>query len=865
VFDFAGKKEKLLREFSEGRLEAGFSSAYTVLLDDYLRELFSRSLKANGQIDGLALVSLGGYGRGEMSPYSDVDLLFLHDDSLEDKTLQPYIESILYPLWDLKIDVGHVSRTLNECQGLGRTDFVTLVSLLEGRFLAGDDKLHALLKQWLGHHLGSKLRGRQFLKELKANVHKRHDKYGRSPYLLEPNVKEGQGGLRDIQAVLWLGQGLYNLSTFDELVRAGFLPQDLAPGLAQARDFMNKVRTGLHIQAGAKNDTLTFEYQEGLAGFFGYQAQGDISSVERFMQDYYTQVYIITHGLDYCLARAEEDLRPVFVKRLTVRPKTVQKGLQVRRGQVELVSSAEVRRRPILMMRALEVAMTEGLKISHGTQDIIRKNLDLIDDGFRRDPKAAESFFHALTARSYDEESGLNNLVIMKDINFLSAYIPELAPVRALVQNDAYHVYTVDVHLLLTVWELKKMASIRALSGENDFEQAVMEQVKDRRVLYLAAFLHDIGKGLGRDHARRGAEMAPGIAARLGLGLEASNALSFLVTEHVFLIETATRRDLTEEKLIFTCAQKIGQIDLLNMLYLLNVADARATGPQAWNQWRASLLRDLYTKVFHVLSRSDLAGQEEARRRESIKAEVKELLKGRLDDRQVETMLDNASAHYFSVMTPSQVAHHLELETRLKDEIMVWDLKASPEGYYEVTILTGDRPGLLSDLAGAFSLNNINILGAQVFTRASGIAMDIFHVEPPPDALRADEAWDKVRRDTLKVLSGKLVPGESLPLKKPVFKRTRKLPRRPSRVLIDNNTSDFYTIIEVYTYDRLGLLHDLTRTIFDLGLTIYIAKISTKVDQVVDVFYVRDLDGQKIDDPAEVKRFEEALKSNLKI
>jgi [protein-PII] uridylyltransferase len=862
VINFIEEKNKLIQSLGEGRHELSFSPAYTALIDDYIKTLYGKTAEP-ARDNGVALLALGGYGRAEMAPFSDVDLLFLHESNQSQKSVENLIETVLYPLWDNKLDVGHASRTIEECRDMADRDFTVLISLMESRFLIGDQELFKAFMSEMRRGLGSKKRRQSFFKELKNNVDERHRKYGRSPYLLEPNVKEGQGGLRDIQAIMWAGQGLYEFRCFSDLARAEFLPKGSADELSQAREFMTRVRVRLHYLAGEKNDKLSFEAQEGLASRFKYKREGGISAVEWFMQTYYTHVYAVSHNLDHLLRRLEEDLRPAFLQKITKGSRTVEKGLFIQRGRVELASSADVRKRPALMMKAYDVAMNEGLEISHNALDLIQSNLDLVDDEYRADPEIARTFLSALVATPPPSATAPDNLEAMRGNDFLVAYIPELASVRARVQYDAYHVYTVDVHQILTLWELKKIAAGIDEEKQENSERSILEQVKNREELYLAAFIHDIGKGHGRDHASRGAEMARKIAVRLGLDSEAVETAAFLVAEHLFLIETATRRDLSEEKLILSCAQRVGDLNRLNMLYLLTVADSRATGAMAWNQWKAALLRDLYTKILHVLTRSDLAGKEAADRRERVKRKVKEILGKKMDSERIEAGLDDFPAHYLAVTGAYQVARHLQMEDKLGDDVMAWEVQKTENGYFKITLLTKDRPGLLASMSGVLSLNSVNILDAQVFTKTNGLAIDIFSVDSPPDTLYLEEAWAKVEQDVRKVLSGEVVIDFDKPFKRPVLKARRFIPRRPARVEVDNDTSDFYTLIEVYAHDRLGLLHDLAQVIFEAGLTIHIAKISTKVDQVVDVFYVHDFEGQKVDEPERIEELKKVLKAVL--
>ncbi|MDY6851327.1 MAG: [protein-PII] uridylyltransferase [Thermodesulfobacteriota bacterium] len=858
MIDFQTASRDLFARHGEGFCGLEFAQAYTSLMDSLLIDLFQKAMAESSAPGKAALVALGGYGRGDLAPYSDVDLLVLTGSPSRGSDWNPLVEAVLYPLWDLKLDVGHSVRTAGECLNMAGSEFTILVSLLDARFLAGDEELFAGMEGMIARWLGAKSSKKIFFDKLRASVGVRYKKYGESLYLLEPNVKEGQGGLRDLHTIFWGGEGLFNIKKLDKLAAQGFLPVDRLDDLRAAHAFMARVRSHLHMLGGEKADTLTFDLQERLPEIFHFEDDG-VSGVERFMQEYYTRVYQTKSALSFFLSRMEESIRPAKLWRMTQRSRTVERGVRIRRGLVELAGSAEVRQRPIIMMKAFEAASNEGLQIGQNSLEIIRANLDLIDDEYRRDPEAAKSFLRALAAVPPSTVTAPKNLEAMHGVNFLAAFIPELARVRARVQHDAYHVYTVDVHLVLTLWELKKIAAGVMDERAKSDDRSVMDQVRDREVLALAALVHDIGKGQGRDHARRGAEIVPEIGARLGLGPERIETLAFLVAEHLFLIETATRRDLSEEKLIVNCARRVGDVERLHMLYLLTVADSRATGPGAWNQWKAGLLRELYSKTLTILTRSDLGEKGAAKRSERLRAEVKSLLKDSLSPEEVDAHFDNMSAHYLSMTGARRIARHIQLERRLKDEPVIWEMEARDDDHCEVIIMTRDRPGLLSRLAGVFTLHNINIMGSQAFTRRNQVAMDVFQVKHPPDRLFAEEAWAKVKRDTLRALTGHLALDFRLASKSPLLEIKPTGPRRPSRVVIDNDTSDFFTIVEVFTHDRLGLLYKLTKALFDLQLSIYVAKISTKVDQVVDVFYVRDFFDQKLLDKEQIKEIKDAI------
>lgn len=860
---FITARQNLINSLSGRGQGPAFVKSYTHLMDQQLQDLLRRAVAPHSSPSNLALVALGGYGRGELAPYSDVDLLFLTATSADQETCQPLIEAVLYPLWDFKLTVGHAVRTPSQCVVLAQQDLTILASLLDARLIFGDQTLFADFEARLHRYLNAKANRQAFFSQMKTSVADRHRKYGASPYLLEPNVKEGPGALRDLHAILWISTAFYGTRCLADLERTGFLSRDRVAGLVETRDFMTDVRMHLHRLAGTKADALTFDMQEGVSRELGYQDSGHLSPVEAFMREYYTQVYRTKASLDYFLSRVQDSLIKPGLLREPEWTQKIEKGLAIGRGQIELSGRAEIEQRPLLLMRAFEISATSGLPISQRTLELIRTNLGLVNDEYRQDPKVAASFLRGLAAPARSIKA-VDDREVMQDLDLLAAYIPELAAVRAQVQHDAYHVYTVDVHQMMTFREIKKMAIGGYDNEDQGFDRGVSRQVRKPEIVALAALLHDIGKGHGQDHARRGAEMIPAIGLRLGLSPQNTDDLKFLVAQHLYMFHIALRRDLTEEKLIINCARHIGDVDRLHMLYLITAADARATGPGVLNNWKKTLLRDLYSKIFRVLTKSDLARLETAERTDRLLLDVVKFLEARgLSSDDVDAHVQNMSAYYLSVMTDAeQIVGHVFLERQLQEgRQLVWQVANKEEGLCEVTVATPDRPGLLSRMAGVFTLHNINIFGAQVFTRPNGIALDIFQVGHPPDREYEEEAWQKVERDALRVLTGHLALDYRLSHKQPLLAAAmaRTVTHQPDKVVVDNETSDFYTIVEVYTYDRLGLLYELTKTLFDLQLSIHRAKIATKVEQVVDVFYVRDFFGQKVTDPDQIQEIKEAL------
>ncbi|MBF0531155.1 MAG: [protein-PII] uridylyltransferase, partial [Deltaproteobacteria bacterium] len=666
--DFLTARNELLENLTGRGRGLPFILEYTRLMDEHIQNLLSRAVDGEILPADLTLVALGGYGRGELAPYSDVDILFLTRTSAEQNKFRPVIESILYPLWDQKLTVGHAVRTPEQCVSLAQSDLTILTALLDARFLDGDQMLFEEFDGRLKRFLSAKTQRQSIFQRIKASIAERHRKYGASPYLLEPNVKEGQGALRDIHAMIWIGEAYFGARNLPELENSGFLTKTRIADLVVTHEFMSDVRMHLHRLAARKTDTLTFEMQEGVCRELGYQNNGHLSAVEEFMRDYYTHVFRTKAALDYFLSRVHESLVKPGLRREPEWSQRVEKGLTIAAGQLELAGRTEIRQRPILLMRAFEVSAASNLPVSQRSIELIRTNLDLVDEAYRQDPKIATTFLKGLAA-PLKSIKNLDHLDLMQDLDLLAAYLPELAAVRAQVQHDAYHVYTVDVHQMMTLREIKKMAVGWYDDEDRGFDREVSREVIKPEILALAALLHDIGKGHGQDHARRGAEMIPVIGQRLHLSPEDTDTLQFLVAQHLYMFHISLRRDLTEEKLITDCARDIGDLDRLNMLYLITAADSRATGPGVMNNWKSTLLKDLYSKVRRILTKSGLAGKDTAQRIDQMRLGTVKLLEAQgLTNDEIDTYLSQMPAYYLAVMIDSgQIANHVLVQRQLNN------------------------------------------------------------------------------------------------------------------------------------------------------------------------------------------------------
>ncbi len=787
-----------------------------------------------------ALVAVGGFGRCDLSFASDLDLLFLYHRRLP-QVFQDVIREVIYNLWDAGFEVGHVTSSLSGVNTLVQEDFSVLTTYLETRFIAGDI---AFYENWRDSFLKSfgNQRRKKFLQNLITYRNSRLEQYGESPYLLEPHVKEGVGGLRDVHTLLWAGSVFLRSSSFADMVRNDWLTPDEERWLEQAHDFLWRVRLQLHQLNGRRQDQLLFPEQEQVAQRLGFLNGSQGSAEEAFMRLYYRYTARIRRTTTFFLERMEaaqkSPLRNILKKKVFPGP------FQLEGRYLYFMEPEWLHKDIRLLMRFFWQAARSGAHLHHQTGQIIREHLKSFTEEAGRDPEVVKQFFEILL----HPQQSFSVLKMMMEIGFLEVFIPEFAAVRYKAQYDVYHLYTVDEHLLRAVNELHKLENTERDAEFGPGLSDIFVQVENRRVLYLSVLLHDIGKGRGKNHSVTGAAMVRTIGERMGLTAEEVDLMSYLVENHLALYETALKRDLSEEKPILTCAMQIKDRERLRLLYLLSIADSRATGPGAWNTWKASLLRELYVKVDHLLLHGEWKGEDIEARSRDVQSQVLALAAGNGATKEdVASWLDSVSLRYLFSQAPRAILQHYHMERNLDREQLVLDARPGEGEMWQITVATRDRPGLFAQITGVLWAYGLNILSADIFTRLTGVALDVLMVERVPDPLNADRLWERVKRDLLGTLSDRDALDKLLAdRRKPTILQRKYVPRRDDRVLMNEEASDFYTIIEVYTWDRPGVLHTITNTLFNLGITIQLARISTPGAQVADVFYVTDLDGNKL-------------------
>ena len=854
-------RENLISSFLKGN-EPHFMGANAMLLDRYFQECFENSKigpDLNITKNPYAIIALGGYGRKEQCLFSDVDLLILFEKKVLDK-VEELVREMVYPLWDIGLDVGHATRSVKECIGLAKKDIAVLTSLLDARFICGMSNVYMSLIDQLRQKIINGKAGR-IIQWLVEGNNKRHEYFGDSTYRLEPNIKEGVGGLRDYHTMLWIGRIRSNIKQPRDLEYEGFLSHDEFGRLENALSFIFDVRSRLHHLTGRKSDRLHFEYQIKLAQAMKFISKGGQQPVERFLgrlhgeMDYVKQLYgVFLYELGY--------QNPNSRKKKETRQTRVE-NLEINRGMINFVYPEKILQNPALLLEIFKESDRYKLPLSAEAKRLVREFSPLIEKEFRSKEKTLRLFERILVYANPEYDA----LDEMLDAGVLEKLIPEFKKIVNRIQFDEYHLYPVDKHSIHTVRTLQKWRMLGKDAGES-FCGEVYTELKKKNLIHWAALLHDIGKGNPEgDHSNGGAEMVPRILNRFDFTAEDIQTVSFLVREHLFLIKIATRRDINDEETCIFCARHIKDTERLKMLYLLAAADSISTGPNAWNEWTSHLLRNLFLRVLKILEKGELATDEAVLLVEEKKARIYEAAAASGYQKGIETLVQIMSPRYLLYVPVEDIAAHMRLYENLGENDFVWDIKGMGDSETRtVTVCAKDAPGLFSKIAGTFTLNGIDILNAQVFTWRNNTALDIFEVEPPPDPMFEAERWQRAQRNLQAVLNQKLDLSPALKEKMKTYRpAATPVGKRPVKVRLDNESSSFFTIVEVFANDYLGLLYDITDALFRMGLDVWVSKIATKVDQVVDVFYVRDFDGQKVDSLEQEERIKAALTAVIKV
>ena len=807
------------------------------------------------EAEKLSIISVGGYGRREMAPFSDVDLLFLTPYKMTPWS-ENVIETVLYLLWDLKLKVGHSSRSIKDCLRLGSEDYTIRTAMLEHRFVCGDINLASQLNDKLWKNLFSGT-AKDFISAKLKERENRHEKHGQR-YMVEPNVKEGKGGLRDLQSLYWIAKYVYQTQNISDLVDLNVFRSDEYLQFEQAEEFLWAVRCQMHHLADRAIEQLSFDLQVEVASAMGYHDSRDQRAVEIFMQDYFrhaTRVGDLTRifltSLEAVHAKDEPLLERIFKRK----PK-IDNDYIVIHNRLAIKSEKEFLTNPINLLKLFSEALRTGLLIHPNAMRLVSANLAMVNNEFRASTEAQQIFLELLLKHGNPERA----LRRMNELGFLAKFIPEFEPIVAMMQFNMYHSYTVDEH---TIQCLKTLAQIEKseLVEELPIASSILKDGVNRKVIYIALLLHDIGKGRSDDHSILGAKIAKQVSPRLGLNKQETETVEWLVRYHLLMSDMAQKRDISDPRTVRDFAKAVQSVKRLNLLTVLTVCDVRSVGPDTWNNWKATLIRQLYAETKAILEQGA-----EALNRENRMTEAKKALREKLSEWDNKDIKIETGRHYPPYWQGFQVDAQFAFAKLLRnlgaDEIKIELTPDTDRDATRICFALSDHPGIFSRLAGALALVGANVVDARSYTSKDGFATAAFWIQDGDGSPYNQARFSRLRRMIEKTLSGEVITREAIK-ERDKFKKREKAFKVPTSITFDNEGSEIYTIIEVDTRDRPGLLFDLTRTLANMNVYIASAVIATYGEQVVDSFYVKDMFGLKFHSESKQKKLEQNLRQAI--
>ena len=835
-------------------LEAANAQAYLidrlliVLADFTTQRLYPLSNPTASE--RLLLIAVGGYGRGEMAPFSAVDIGFVTPWK-QTPWAEQVIESMLYTLWDLGLKVGHSSRSLDEMVRQANGDVTVRTALLEGRYVWGDEGLYADATRRFRDEVR---RGteRRFIADKLEERNLRHVRMGDTRYVVEPNVKEGKGGLRDLHALFWIGKYVYDVQRAVQLVELGLFTREEYRLFHRAENFLWAVRCHLHLIAGRGEDRLTFDYQREIAERMRYAARPGKPAVERFMQFYFLQAKTVGSLTGLFLAHLEERFtrRRYKLPALRRAPQRLN-GFVIDRHRIALPDEDFFREDPVRLIEVFALAAQQKREIHPLALRCATRDAKLAAS-VRRDPRANALFLDLLTSRNDPE------LVLrwMNETGVLGRFVPDFARVVAQMQFDMYHHYTVDEHTIRAIGLLSRLEK-GELRQDHPLPTALIDQIVSRRVLYVAVLLHDIAKGRGGDHSILGAEVAERLCPRFGLTPAETETVAWLVRWHLLMSATAFRRDLADFKTILDFAEIVQSPERLRLLLVLTVVDIRAVGPGTWNGWKGQLLGTLYDNAEEVLR----LGHKQRGRVERLEAKQADLAQAMgWDDEALAAYVRRFPEAYWIAEPSDVLAHNAAFVHSAGNQPLQIDAQVYLErGATLITVYAADHPGLFSRIAGAIHVAGGNIIDARIHTTRDGMALDNFLVQDPLGR-PFDEAGQVERLKTAiaDALAGRGKLTDRLKAK-PLPRARADAFRIEPNVLVDNKASNRFTVVEVAARDRPALLNQLAYALFVSKVTIHSAHVATYGERAVDVFYLTDLTGDKLTPGTRVRTLEKRL------
>jgi [protein-PII] uridylyltransferase len=873
---------KMLHRAGAGGVE--ICRARAAILDLLLQHLWDAakstlSPEAQNGFPAMSLVAIGGYGRAELNPHSDIDFMFLHNRQIAGNRPLPHlsriIDGILYPLWDIGLKIGHSVRTVDEAVTVANTDMQSKTSLIEARFITGDD---VLFKKFQKALVGKCVAGHEdeYISMRIEDQAARRAKFGNSACMQEPNLKNGCGGLRDFQNLLWMSFFKYRTLSLKELQAHDLIGESERRQLGEAYDFLLRVRTEMHYHMNRGMDVLTKNLQPAVAYNLSYRERSPSKRIEEFMRDVYRHarnIYLITRTLEQRLALLPKPRRLLSIRAFLPTSAKISTdpidGFKFVDGEIRAVSNRVFRDQPRRLMRVFLHAQQRGLTLHPDLAQLIRNQLSLVDREFLNDMHVRETFLTILNARG-----GVAWVLrAMHEVDLLGRYVPEFGKLTCLVQHEFYHQYTADEHTLMCLEQLDRIWE--AEEAPNSKYTALFQGLERPFLLYLALLLHDVGKPEGHgNHSAVGSKIAMRVAKRLALDGAAAHTLGLLIEHHLLMASTSQRRDLDDPSVIRHFARQVQTPENLALLALHTYVDAQATSDKLWNGFKDSLLWTLYSKSLALMTgRAEFTRAEETHR-ESLMDEVRQLVSEQVSSEELHAHFANLPPRYFQAHVARQVAEDLELahkfmRLQISDEdsalVPVVSWHNEPDRVCNaVKVCTWDRAGLFRKIAGSLSAMGLNILSAQIFTRTDGIVLDTFFVtDARTGSLAGAEQRDKFGDLLTRALTGEELDFHDLMRRnrntRPIYQAYTG-ERIPTAIHFDNESSELRTLVEIETEDRIGLLYAISECLTELHLDISAAKINTERGAAIDSFYVRELDGEQVLAPERQGEIERKLR-----
>ena len=835
--------KKIFLGTSDGSLNVGLNS---ILIDSMLRVVFKKIYhKIFNNTDYIfSIIAVGGYGRGELAPCSDLDLLFLLPNNLkinESKHAEEVIQFILYILWDLGYSVGHSTRTIDDCIEKSKLDLTISTALLEKRFIVGNEDVFSLLNDKFTLFIKN-TKTLKFVEAKLVESELRHKRFGGSRYVVEPNVKDGKGGLRDLHTLIWISKFAYKVDSVSKLINMGALSKKEAASFAESQRFLLSVRCHLHYRAFREDDRLAMDAQLDLAKTMNFKNTITQKDVERFMKRYFLATKTVgSLTRIFCAAIETEFDKPLRLSFLSFKKKEDVYPFDIELGRLFVKNKEVLSENPVNIIKLFNISHNKNIDIHPKTLRYLTSLQRLINYEVRNDFDANKMFLDILTS----DKDSTRTLRLMNESNILGKFIPEFQKIVGLMQFDMYHSYTVDEHTIFTISNLYSLKN-GEFKNFAPLASKVILEISSKKCLFVAMLLHDIAKGRKGDHSENGSLIASVVCPRLGLSKEETKTVEWLILYHLLMSKTAFRYELGDARVIKSFVDKVKSVERLKLLLVLTVADIKGVGPEIWNDWKGSLITELYSKSFDMLQKDNV--------NELIKTPKKSF-----ENFLIENGLTNSDAkkycsyyydNYWEIFKLSRIINHYEIFRNMykdskKFKVHLFDeskLKAT-----ELLVIAPDHHGLFSLISGLVSASGYDVVNAKIITRSDGYALDTFFIQ---NKNRQPIIEEHSKKKLLKVISQGLEGNFNV--EKALNKRWEEIPARfraikaPTRVIIDNNMSDEYSILEIKCKNAPGVLYRITKVITSLGLQINTANVSTYGDRVVDIFYIKDAFGLKI-------------------